>query len=70
LTTFEIEVEKTIEQIQRNLKISDNQFTLGAFIKKEIVGIVTFVRENNPKTMHKGNVYALVVRFLLLGFFG
>lgn len=61
LTTFEIESEKPFEQTQRNLKISDNHFTLGAFAENKLVGIVTFVRESNPKTMHKGNIYAMYV---------
>jgi ribosomal protein S18 acetylase RimI-like enzyme len=61
LTTYEIEKEKPIEQIHRNLKISDHRFTLGAFSNNRLTGIVTFVRETNPKISHKGNVYAMYV---------
>ncbi|MGO4699299.1 N-acetyltransferase family protein [Paenibacillus sp. 2TAB26] len=61
LTTYEIEKDKPIEQLQRNLIASDNRFTLGAFINSELIGIVTFVRESNSKISHKGNVYAMYV---------
>ena len=61
LTTFEIEVAKPIEQVQQNLKPNNSRFTLGAFNVNELVGIVTFVRENNPKTIHRGNIYAMYV---------
>jgi ribosomal protein S18 acetylase RimI-like enzyme len=61
LTTLEIEKEKPIEQVRNNLKTTDSRFTLGAFSDSELIGIVTFVRESNPKTIHKGNVYAMYV---------
>ncbi|GGD67525.1 GNAT family N-acetyltransferase [Paenibacillus nasutitermitis] len=61
LTTYEIESAKPIEQVQQNLLPTDSRFTLGAFIVNELVGIVTFVRESNPKTLHKGNIYAMYV---------
>ncbi|WP_261381701.1 GNAT family N-acetyltransferase [Paenibacillus cremeus] len=61
LTTYELEKDKPIEQLRSNLIASDNRFTLGAFINSELIGIVTFVRESNPKIVHKGNVYAMYV---------
>ncbi|MNJ70092.1 Acetyltransferase (GNAT) family protein [compost metagenome] len=61
LTTFEIEVVKPIEQVQQNLKPTSSRFTLGVFNVNELVGIVTFVRESNPKIIHKGNIYAMYV---------
>jgi len=61
LTTYEIEKDKPIEQLQQNLVPSDNRFTLGAFINGQLIGIVTFVRESNPKVAHKGNIYAMYV---------
>jgi ribosomal protein S18 acetylase RimI-like enzyme len=61
LTTYEIEKDKSIEQLQQNLVPSDNRFTLGAFINGKLIGIVTFVRESNPKVVHKGNIYAMYV---------
>ncbi|WP_318671150.1 GNAT family N-acetyltransferase [Paenibacillus sp. PSB04] len=62
LTTYEIEKDKPIEQLRRNLIASHNRFTLGAFINSGLIGIVTFVRESNPKTVHKGNIYAMYVQ--------
>nr|WP_260987018.1 hypothetical protein [Paenibacillus terrae] len=56
LTTYEIEKDKPIEQLRRNLIASDHRFTLGAFINGGLIGIVTFVRESNPKIVHKGNI--------------
>jgi ribosomal protein S18 acetylase RimI-like enzyme len=61
LTTYEIEKDKPIEQLRRNLIASDHRFTLGAFINGGLIGIVTFVRESNPKIVHKGNIYAMYV---------
>lgn len=61
LTTFEIEIAKPIEQVQQNLKPTNSRFTLGVFNVNELVGIVTFLRESNPKTIHKGNIYAMYV---------
>ncbi|WP_306431085.1 GNAT family N-acetyltransferase [Paenibacillus sp. XY044] len=61
LTTYEIEEDKPIEKLRGNLIASDNRFTLGAFINSVLIGTVTFVRESNPKIVHKGNVYAMYV---------
>lgn len=61
LTTYEDEKEKPIEKLMNNLIPSDNRFTLGGFIDNFLTGVVTFVRESNSKTTHKGNVYALYV---------
>jgi len=61
LTTYEMEKAKPLEQLQSNLIASDHRFTLGGFIDNELVGIATFVRESNPKIVHKGNVYAVYV---------
>ncbi|GFN31774.1 GNAT family N-acetyltransferase [Paenibacillus xylaniclasticus] len=61
LTTYEIEKEKPIEQLEQNLKVTEDRFTFGAFVDHELVGIVTFVREYHPKLRHKGNVYGMYV---------
>ncbi|QJD84418.1 GNAT family N-acetyltransferase [Cohnella herbarum] len=67
LTSFEMEIAKPFEQIQRNLSPTDNRFTLGAFNVNELIGMVTFVRGSNPKTMHKGNVFAMYVSSIYRG---
>ncbi|WP_127534741.1 GNAT family N-acetyltransferase [Paenibacillus kobensis] len=61
LTTLEIQLAKTIEQVRDNLIPVNGKFTLGAFELHELVGMVTFVRESHPKTMHKGNLLAMYV---------
>ena len=62
LTTYETEKEKPIEHTRQNLRKTDRNFTLGCFTDNhELVGMVTFVRETNPKISHRGNVYAMYV---------
>ncbi|NOU92367.1 GNAT family N-acetyltransferase [Paenibacillus sp. LMG 31456] len=62
LTTYEIQLEKPIEEFQQNLQQTAMKFTLGCFTKAdELAGIVTFVRESNPKITHKGSIYAMYV---------
>lgn len=61
LVTYDSEVSKPIEDIEHKLQYSSSRFTLGAFDQNELVGMVTFVRESNAKTIHKGNIYAMYV---------
>ncbi|WP_150266976.1 GNAT family N-acetyltransferase [Paenibacillus tepidiphilus] len=61
LTTYELEAAKPIGQLRNNLEPADGKFTLGAVEGNELAGMVTFIRENNPKTLHKGNIYAMYV---------
>ncbi|MFD0679536.1 MULTISPECIES: GNAT family N-acetyltransferase [unclassified Paenibacillus] len=62
LTTYEIQLNKPIEEFQQNLEQTELKFTLGCFSKaNELAGIVTFVRESNPKITHKGTIYAMYV---------
>lgn len=61
LVTYDSEVSKPIEEIQHKLQPSSKRFTLGCFDKQELVGMVTFVREQHLKTIHKGNIYAMYV---------
>ncbi|WP_028552226.1 GNAT family N-acetyltransferase [Paenibacillus sp. UNC451MF] len=62
LTTYEIESEKPIEIFQNNLRATEDKFTLGCFTDTEnLAGIVTFIRETNPKIAHKANIYAMYV---------
>ncbi|MCR8634689.1 GNAT family N-acetyltransferase [Paenibacillus radicis (ex Xue et al. 2023)] len=62
LTTYEIQLIKPIEEFQQNLEQTELKFTLGCFSKaNELAGIVTFVRESNPKITHKGTIYAMYV---------
>ncbi|TDF93217.1 GNAT family N-acetyltransferase [Paenibacillus piri] len=62
LTTYDIQKEKPIEETRRNLERSADKFTLGGFADRhKLVGMVTFIRESNPKIRHKGNIYAMYV---------
>ncbi|MEC0227835.1 GNAT family N-acetyltransferase [Paenibacillus alba] len=61
-STYEREVEFSLETVAERLKLSSGKFVLGAFDGGDsLVGIVTFVRENSLKTAHKGNVYGMYV---------
>lgn len=61
LVTYDSEVSKPIEDTQHKLQLSSSRFTLGCFDQQELVGMVTFIREQHLKTMHKGNIYAMYV---------
>lgn len=61
LSTYEIEVAQPIEDTEQKLRPFDDRFTIGAFLQDELVGTVTFIKETHPKTMHKGNIYAMYV---------
>ncbi|MBE1441643.1 GNAT family N-acetyltransferase [Paenibacillus sp. OAS669] len=62
LTTYEVEITKPLETIRHNLQPTADKFTLGAFSDEgELAGVVTLVRESNPKLRHKANLYAMYV---------
>lgn len=59
-STYEREVQFSIETVIERIKPSEYKFTLGFFDDSVVlVGIVTFMRENNIKTAHKGNVFGM-----------
>ncbi|MRN53168.1 GNAT family N-acetyltransferase [Paenibacillus monticola] len=61
-STYEREVEFSLETIVERIKPSKDKFVLGAFDSSgSLVGIVTFMRENSLKAVHKGNVYGMYV---------
>lgn len=61
-STYEREVNFPLETVAAQLEPSDNKFVLGAFKNDgSLVGIITFMRENNLKTSHKGNIYGMYV---------
>ncbi|WP_336771556.1 GNAT family N-acetyltransferase [Paenibacillus sp. MMO-58] len=61
LTTYEIQVVRSLAEIASGLRPDEGRFTLGAFLAGKLVGMVTFVRESKPKIIHKGNIYAMYV---------
>lgn len=61
-STYEREVKFPLKTIEERLKPTKDKFVLGAFDESgSLVGIVTFIRENNLKTVHKGNVFGMYV---------
>ncbi len=61
-STYEREIKFTTETVVERLRPTNNKFVLGAFDNRNfLIGIVTFVRESNLKTAHKGNVYGMFV---------
>ena len=61
-STYEREVEFSLETIEERLEPAKDKFVLGAFDGNgALVGIVTFMRENGLKTSHKGNIFGMYV---------
>jgi ribosomal protein S18 acetylase RimI-like enzyme len=61
-STYEREERFSKETIALRLKPTKDKFVLGAFDDNgSLVGIVTFIRENSLKTVHKGNVFGMYV---------
>lgn len=60
-STYEREAAFTVEEIGRRIAPEVGKFTLGAFEEDRLIGIVTFVRDNGPKTKHKANLYGMYV---------
>lgn len=60
-STYEREAAFSTEEVCRRIAPAPGKFTLGAFVENRLAGVVTFVREEGPKTMHKGNIYGMYV---------
>ena len=61
-STYEREVEFSLETVEKRIEPVKNKFVLGAFDHNgSLVGIITFMRENGLKTSHKGNVFGMYV---------
>jgi ribosomal protein S18 acetylase RimI-like enzyme len=61
-STYEREVQFSLETFVERIKPADGKFVLGAFDDSgSLVGIVSFVRESGLKSIHKGNVYGMYV---------
>ncbi|MFC3748940.1 GNAT family N-acetyltransferase [Paenibacillus sp. GCM10012306] len=73
LSSYEDEKDMPLGMVETRLQPDQDKFTLGAFNDNgELVGMVTFIRENREKVKHKGLVVAVYVspeaRKLRLGF--
>lgn len=61
-STYEREVDFSIDTVKKRIKPSNDKFALGYFDKHgQLVGTVTFVRESNMKMAHKGNIFGMYV---------
>lgn len=61
-STYECEVNFSLETIAGRLEPTNDKFVLGAFNdNNSLVGIVTYMRERTVKTHHKGNVFGMYV---------
>jgi ribosomal protein S18 acetylase RimI-like enzyme len=61
-STYEREIQFSIDTVVERIKPSKDKFVLGSFDKGgSLFGTVTFVRESNIKTAHKGNVFGMYV---------
>lgn len=61
-STYEREVEFTLETVIERMKPTSDKFVLGACDDSgSLVGIVAFVRESGLKTAHKGNVFGMYI---------
>ncbi|UII54494.1 GNAT family N-acetyltransferase [Cytobacillus spongiae] len=61
-STYAREVHFSIETVAERIKPTKNKFVLGSFDSNGfLVGTVTFMREDQPRTAHKGNIFAMYV---------
>lgn len=61
-STYEREVNFSLETVVERIKPTKDKFVLGAFDQSgSLAGIVTFMRDNNLKDSHKGNVFGMYV---------
>ena len=61
-STYEREVEFSIEHVASRIAPTKDQFVLGALLNDELVGTATFMLESGLKTNHKGNVFGVYVK--------
>ena len=61
-STYEREVEFSLEQVASRIAPTKDRFVLGTLHNGGLVGIVTFMRESGVKTCHKGNVFGIYVK--------
>ena len=61
-STYEREVEFTLEMVKERIRPLKDKFVAGAFDDhNSLVGIVVFKRETNFKIQHKGNIFGMYI---------
>jgi ribosomal protein S18 acetylase RimI-like enzyme len=58
--TFEESVDKTLAEVVKQLKATEDSFVMGAFAP-HLVGMVGLYRRNGLKLRHKGNIWGMYV---------
>ena len=64
-SSYEREVAYSMEFVAERLRRtaeSTNNFTLGAFHKEELIGVVGFYRKTGEKEEHRGHIWGMYVR--------
>ncbi|MEH2036598.1 GNAT family N-acetyltransferase [Nostoc sp.] len=61
-TTYQEEVIKTIEQFRDRIPVDNNNFILGCFEDKNLIGIVAFHQESRIKLWHKAYLSSMYVQ--------
>ena len=61
-TTYHEEAIKTIEQFRDRIPVNNNNFILGCFENKELIGIVAFHQESRIKLRHKAYISSMYVQ--------
>ncbi|MCC5666191.1 GNAT family N-acetyltransferase [Nostoc sp. CHAB 5784] len=61
-TTYHEEAIKTIEQFRDRILVDNNNFILGCFEDKELIGIVAFHQESRIKLRHKAYISSMYVQ--------
>lgn len=61
-TTYQEEAIKTIEQFQARIPVDNNNFILGCFEDKNLIGIVAFQQESRIKLRHKAYISSMYVQ--------
>lgn len=61
-TTYHEEAIKTIEQFRDRIPVDNNNFILGCFEDKKLIGIVAFHQESRIKLRHKAYISSMYVK--------
>jgi len=57
--SYDHEREQPLSFFQDRCTPTDGKVFFGAFFKNQLVGLMSLVRETNPKTCHHANIYAV-----------
>ena len=61
-STYEREVQFSVEMVRERVRPAEDRYVLGAFAEDgSLEGIVRFMRDTDLKSKHKGNIYGMYV---------